>query len=181
MSKEKASKLDHYAERLDEWFGIEKQTLAQVQEQLRLDGCVVSLARLSSWWSRRQRVRMQEQLLAQIASGATQVREVEKQFSGNPAPELKALMGLHRVLIFKLIGEGQADPEKLELVNRMMREVQKFERLQQLAEQNKLEARKLELMEKKAAMADAAKGLLENRQLSDAERSSRMREVFGVS
>ena len=40
--------------------------------------------------------------------------------------------------------------------------------------------RKLVILEKKAAQADAAKGILENRELNEEQRAARMREVFGI-
>lgn len=42
-------------------------------------------------------------------------------------------------------------------------------------------SRKLSLLEKKAAAFDAAKGLLENKELTEDQRAKRMREVFGIS
>jgi len=44
----------------------------------------------------------------------------------------------------------------------------------------KLDERHLALLEKKAAQADAAKGILENKELTLAQREARMREVFGA-
>ncbi|HEV2207317.1 MAG TPA: hypothetical protein VG167_00965 [Verrucomicrobiae bacterium] len=177
--KEKPSKLDAYAERLDEWFGEKKMTLEAVREQLRLDGCTVSISRLGEWWSQRQSRRLQDRLLEQIASGARQCQDVEKALGKSGAPELNTLIKLHRVLILKLSTEGNADPEKLELVNRMMREVQKFARLEQLAEQNKLEARRLDLLERKAALADQAKEVTESA-LTPEEKQLKLKQIFGM-
>lgn len=44
-----------------------------------------------------------------------------------------------------------------------------------------LDERKLVLLEKKAAAFDAAKGVMENKELSEEQRAARMREVFGIS
>jgi hypothetical protein len=41
--------------------------------------------------------------------------------------------------------------------------------------------RKIKLLEKKAAAFDQAKGVLENKELTEAQRAARMREVFGIS
>jgi len=46
--------------------------------------------------------------------------------------------------------------------------------------QLELEREKFEEMKRKAAQADQAKGLLENKELSEAEKASRMRELFGL-
>lgn len=142
--KAKSSKLDPHADRLTEWLtpisqGGQGLTLAQAIEQLAQDGCKVSAGRLSEWWSEQCSQRLQERLLGQIASGARAVKEVESAFGNNPAPEMETLMRLHRVLILKLSTAGNADPELLELVNRMMKPVVQFERLKQLQAQLSLD------------------------------------------
>lgn len=43
------------------------------------------------------------------------------------------------------------------------------------------DSRRLRVLEKKAAAFDAAKGLLENKELTEDQRAKRMREVFGIS
>jgi hypothetical protein len=179
-TKTKPSKLDPFGERLEEWFLL-GQPLVYAQEQLALDGCKVTLSRLSVWWQHRQAERAEAALLAQIATGAKQCREIETAMQSDRAPELKMLIGLHRVLILKMSTEGNLDPDKLELVNRMMREVQKFARLEQLEKQNVIEERKLALLEEKAKQADAARGITGDAALTSDEKASRMREVFGIS
>jgi len=44
-----------------------------------------------------------------------------------------------------------------------------------------LSDRKVALLEKKAAQADQAKGILENKELTEEQKRNRMREVFGIS
>ncbi|HET9888168.1 MAG TPA: hypothetical protein VFR10_11700, partial [bacterium] len=41
--------------------------------------------------------------------------------------------------------------------------------------------RKIKLLEQKAAAFDQAKGVLQNKELTEAQRAARMREVFGIS
>lgn len=156
------------------------KTLAEAQAELKLAKCDVSLGRLSEWWSSRQSAMWQESILKQITSGARQCREVEAAFAEAPAPEFDTLIKLHRVLILKLSTQGNADPELLELVNRMMKPVVQFARLQQLEQQNKIEERKLVLLEKKAAMADQAEAVAKS-DLTAEEKAARMREVFGIA
>jgi hypothetical protein len=129
--KSKPSKLDVFADRLDQWFGIEKKTLAEVQEQLQLDGCRVSLSRLSDWWSGRQSQLQGEALLKQIASGARQCKEVEQEFAKNPAPALETIIKLQRVLIMKLSVQANADPQLVELVARLTKPTMEFAKLQE--------------------------------------------------
>lgn len=180
MGKQRASKLDEYAERLDEWF-LAGKTLAQAQEQLRLDGVSVSLSRLSDWWSARQTARQQEKLLAQIATGARQCQEVEKQLAiSGGAPELETLIKLHRVLILKLSAEGNANPELLELVGQMMKPVIEFSKLEQKKRELELKERQVALLEAKAAQATAAEDVVKST-LSPQEKEQKMREVFGLA
>ncbi|MDE1907216.1 MAG: hypothetical protein KGH75_12280 [Rhodospirillales bacterium] len=129
MSKEKKSKLDQFAERLDGWFGVEKKTISEVQKELALDGCSVSAGRLSEWWAERQRQHMQQSLLAQISIGANQVKEVEQAWGKNPPPELSTLIKLHRTLIWKLTTAGNVDPELLGLVSGLMKSAMEFDKL----------------------------------------------------
>ena len=140
--KERPSKLDVYAERLEEWLGVEKRTLADVQEQLKADGCMVSLGRLSEWWSRQQSKRQEEFLLDRIASGARQCREVEAQFAQNPAPELETIIKLQRVLIMRLSTQAQVEPEMIELVARLTKPTMEYAKLME-------KRRELELAEVK--------------------------------
>jgi hypothetical protein len=44
-----------------------------------------------------------------------------------------------------------------------------------------IQKRKVALLEKKAAQADQAKGILENKELTEEQKRNRMREVFGIS
>lgn len=180
MSKQKASKLDQYAETLLEMDG-QNQTLAQMQAWLKAEGCVVSAGRLSEFLSSARSRKLQAQLLGQIASGARQCQEVEKQFGKNPAPELETLIKLQRVLILNLSTQASADPELLKLVATTFSSVMESERLKIKRGELDLNQRRVALLEKKAAQADAAKGILENKQLTEAQRAARMREVFGIS
>lgn len=153
MAKQKQSKLDQHADRLTEWF-LAGKTLKEAQEQLRLDGCVVSLSRLSDWWSARQRARQEESLLGQIASGARQCQAVEQAFGSNPPPELETIIKLQRVLIMKLSVAANADPELIELVARLTKPTMEYAKLQEKRMERELAERKYRdlVAEKKAAM-----------------------------
>ena len=178
-TKQKASKLDAFAERLEEMF-LAGTTLKDAQEQLRLDGCAVSLGRLSEWWQGRQAERQEAALLTQIATGAASCRRVEQELSQNPAPELATLLALHRTLILKLSTQGALDPQLLELVNRMMDRVIKGIRLDQLEQRNKLDERRIALLEDRAKQAGEAEGIV-RAELSAEEKVQRMRAVFGMA
>ena len=126
MAKEQESKLDAFVERLDQWFGVEKKTLAWVQKQLHLDGCDVSTGRLSEWWSERQSVLAARAMLAQIATGAKQSKEIEAAFAKNPAPELETLIKLQRVIVLQLSTQGAANPDMVKLADQLTNTVISF-------------------------------------------------------
>ena len=125
MNKQKKSKLDQFAGTLAD-MDAAKKTIAEIQAWLKDEGCVVSTGAISNYLSSLRQARLQSALLGQIAAGANQVREVEKQFSKNPAPELETLIKLHRVLIMKLSTAGNADPEFLKLADQLMRTAMEF-------------------------------------------------------
>ena len=172
MSKKQPSKLDQFAERLDQWFGIEKKTILEVQQQLKLDGCTVSTGRLSQWWSQRSSQLMQDKLLAQISTGANACKKVETEFAKNPAPELETLIKLHRVLVMKLSTEGNVNPELLELVASLMKPVMEFAKLDVKKDEVNLTRQKFqretcELFIKWFADAEAKKILSSNAPTAD--------------
>lgn len=154
MSKEKQSKLDAHAERLDEWFGVQKKTLDEVRQQLALDGVSVSCSRLSDWWSRRQGEKQQAMLLANIASGARQVKEVEEAFKRNPAPALETINKLHRVLTMQMATGSVTDPSLIELAERCTKMVLEFAKLEEAKASREFGERKYrdEVAERKRAM-----------------------------
>jgi hypothetical protein len=139
MSKSVQSKLDRFTASLDEWFGIQKLSLEDVQKKLLEDGCSVSLSRLSRWWERRQEVLAQEKLLQQIATGAKQCKEMKEAFAEHPAPELETIMSLHRVLIMQLSTQSMANPALLEMADRLTRTVLEFVSGQTRAKQKERE------------------------------------------
>jgi len=115
--KERNSKLDAHAERLSEWFGIQKMTLVAARSRLSSEfGCSVSLNALSKWWHRQQQARMQDRLLSDIASGAKFNRQLEQQLDANPPPEDRTLMQLIKTLIAQLAVQGAADTDTMKMV-----------------------------------------------------------------
>ena len=176
--KQKTSKLDPFAERLTEWF-LAGKTLEQAQQQLRLDGCSVSLSRLSDWWQREQQRRLQERVLSQIATGSRQCQDVEKAFGKDPAPDVEALMKLHRLIAFQLASASSADPELVQVAERATRMVLEFAKLDEKRADRALEERRVKLLEEKAAQAELALKVTESA-LTAEEKASRMKQIFGL-
>ena len=177
--KTKKSKLDQYAETLDELFAAGK-TLQEAQATLREAGCSVSLSRLSVWWSDRQSERMQERLLGQITSGARQCREVEESFGRNPAPAVETIIKLYRVLAMQFATAGVSNPELIETSERATRMVLEFAKLEAKRADQALDERRVKLLEERAKLADLAQGVMGDTALSEEQRSARMRELFGM-
>lgn len=182
--KEKPSKLDAYTDRLDEWFGIEKRPLKEVQEQLRLDGCSVSCSRLGEWWSRRQGRRLEEQLFTTIASGGRMSRELDAAFAKNPAPEIEQLIAVTKTLVMSLQVQGSANPELLKLADSMHQTVLSYLTAKTKAEiegkKLDLAERRVRLLEEKAKQADQAKEVTESG-LTPEEKLLKMKQIFGMS
>jgi hypothetical protein len=73
---------------------------------------------------------LQEQLLAQIAYAASHCAEIERAFGDNPPPQTETLMNIYRVLILKLSGEAQVNPEQLKLAMSLLKPVLDWERFE---------------------------------------------------
>lgn len=182
MAKPKKSKLDQYAATLAD-MEAQCKTLAEMVAWLKEEGVTVAPSTLSAFLSSQRQARLQTGLLAQIASGSRQIKEVEAQFAKNPAPELESLIKLHRVLIFKLSTEGNADPELLKLADQLTRTAMEYVsgKTKSAQKERELEQaeRKLQMAEKKAAQADATDKVLTDADLSPEERAQRIKEIYG--
>jgi hypothetical protein len=84
----------------------------------------------------------QEQLLNQIEQGAKHCQEIEAQLRTHPAPGLETIIKLYRVLVLKLSAELQARPEKLALINSLIKPVLDWERLEEKRKDRELEQQK---------------------------------------
>lgn len=153
MSKATKSKLDAFQDKLEVWFGMENKTLAEVRELLKAEGCSVSLSRLSDWWERRQGTLAEEKLLHSIATGAQLCRKLDAEMGANPPPELDTIMRLNRVLIMSLSTTGQANPEHLQMADRMTRTVLEHMKVLEKRQDRALMERRVVLLEEKSANA----------------------------
>lgn len=178
--KARPSKLDRYAAQLAE-LDAEKKTLSDICEWLASEGCKSSPSQVSVYLERLRTQRRQDALLVQIASGARQTADVEKQFARNPAPALETITKLYRVLIMQLTTKSVDHPELIEVANGMTKTVMDFVSGQTKAELEKQKLaqseRKLVLLERKAAAFDQAKGVMES-QLSPEEQRQRLKEIL---
>jgi hypothetical protein len=169
--------LDQFAGRLVEW-EAEGKTLAEMRDELKLDGTSVSVSALSVWLERWRRRELEKNLFEQIASGGRMNRELDAAFERNPAPEIDQLIRVSKSLIMSLQVKGAADPKLLVLANAMQGTVLTYLSGRTKAE---LETRKLELAEAKYRdQVEAAKGVMGQPELSAEEKQQRMRQIFGM-
>ena len=167
MSKQRASRLDRFADTLLA-LDAQHKTLSEMQAWLKGEGCEIAIGSLSSWLSGERQRRFQKTLLAQIASGAQAVKEVERQFEKNPAPGLETLIKLQRVILLQLSTQANTDPSALELIGNSFRAVMDSEKLKLKREELALAKDKFEF---DAAQACLAK-LPELKAVSDAPKLS---------
>ena len=164
--KERQSKLDAHAERLDEWFGIRKLTIEQAQAELLKDGLSISQSRLSTWWAARQSQLSRNKVLADITSGSRDCKSFREQFENNPAPDMRTIVNLYQVLVMQFSTRAEVDPKLLQLADSMMRTAMEYNSGQTRAELEKrrldLAERRVKLLEAKAAAYDRAQAILKN-------------------
>jgi DNA-binding phage protein len=177
-NKRRPSRLDQYAAPLAD-MEVAGKTLAEMQAWLKDEGCAITLSALSSWLSRERDRRQQARLLDQIASGAQQVREVEKQFSKNPAPELDTLIKLQRVILLSLSTQAGTDPSTLELIGNSFRAVMDSEKLKLKRQELELNKEKFDHLKQMADKGERTDKVLSDAELTPEQRVQRIKEIYG--
>jgi len=163
MSKQKASKLDPFAETIR---GMDKEgkTLAEMQEWLKEEGVSVAASTLSVFLESLRQAESEQALFGLIASGGRMNKELDKAYEENPAPGIDRLIAVTKSLVMSLQVKGAADPKLLNLANSMQQTVLAYTMGQAKAalEQQKLSIadRRTKLMERKAEAYDRAQAAL---------------------
>lgn len=182
MSKPYKSKLDPFAGTLLE-MNDEMKSLKEIQSWLKGEGCVVALSTLSDYLEELRSQRTQKQILGDIVSGSAKCREIDAAFAKNPAPELQSIISLLKVLIMQLATEGRVERESLKLADQLTRTAMEFisgEAKHALEKQKlNLQERRVSLLEKKAAQADATDKVLSDQELTAEQREQRIKEIYG--
>jgi hypothetical protein len=117
---------------------------------------------------------LQAQLLARIANGARQCREVEAEFGRNPAPSVETLIKIHRVLVLKLSNQANLDPDALRQVTELMKPVMEFARLEEKRKDRELAERKHQEL---LAARDAARAKTETAESAHALRQETLEKI----
>lgn len=118
-------------------------------------------------------------VLSVIASGAAMNRKLDAAYEQNPAPDFARLVQLFKTLILDFSINGANEPGKLELANALFKSALDYLKEQGKQEDRALNERKVVLLEKKAAQADATEQVLGDAKLSPAERAARIKEIYG--
>ena len=180
MNKRRPNKLDQYAAPLAE-MELAGKTLAQMQAWLKEDGVSASMGGLSTFLAQLRDTRLQDKLLAQIASGARQCRDVEKEFGEHPAPALETLIKLQRVILLNLSTQANANPAMLDLIGNSFKAVLTAEKLKLQRDSLTLDRDKFQFDAAKAALAAVAEiKNISASKLSDTEKIDAARQaLFG--
>lgn len=172
MSYPKKNKLDAFKGRLLEWAAEGKSQL-EMRALLKEDGCSCSGSLLSVYLQRERDRQAEETFLERITTGAVQNKKFDEAFKENPAPLMGQIMARLKVLTASLSTQAIANPTAFEQLDLLLKHLVAWQR-----EEGKQEDR--EIARAKIAQADAAKGLMEDKELTEAERAGRMRELFGI-
>jgi len=170
------SKLDslpeHQRESLRRWLSEENLSYEIAQQRLEQDfGVTSSISALQSFWRRR--------CFRQRASEAKSFTEtVLKQLQGNAENFDEATLALVRQKLFERAMAKTGDIAELSTLAKIIGDSQK---LALKAQQIELQSRRLSLLEKKAAQADEAEGVLNDGQLTPEQKEQRIKAVFGIS
>jgi hypothetical protein len=177
--KARPSKLDEHAEDLCEWFDVEKLTLKGAVARLAERGVKVSGSRLSTWWGQVQQQRLEDQILANIATGSRLNRDIQQKFEKDAPPDIETIKKLLQTLVLHVTVKGQGDPKFFEVATSLLDRVLSIEEGRRKGLKLQLDERRVQLLERKAAQAEAAERVIDET-LSAEEKLARMRQIFGM-
>lgn len=163
MRKKQSSRLDAFATTLRA-MDAEGKTLVEIRAWLAEEGCQISEQFLGRYLESLRQLELEQQLFAQIASGARMNKELDQAYRENPAPTLDRLITITKTLVMSLQVKGAADPSLLNLANSMQQSVLAYTMGQTKAEIDRqklaIQDRRTKLLEKKADAYDRAQAAL---------------------
>lgn len=176
-----ATHLAAYDDDLDAWLCQENLTYAQAATRLHeRHGVDATVKQLHRWYQRHTEGQLRERVLRNITTGAEAVRQIRTQAQAHGIPQLDELIGWVRVLIANLATRPDAEVNVVALT-RLIQPAIDWARLQTRHQELDLDRERLELLKRKAEMADAAKAVTEAADLTPEERMDRIKAVFGMS
>ncbi|HEY1663761.1 MAG TPA: hypothetical protein VGI03_15195 [Verrucomicrobiae bacterium] len=154
MNKKRKSVLDPYAKTLLK-MDDKKVRLVEMLEWLGEKGVETSTCMISKYLATLRDEREEKALLFDVGATAKQCKQVEAAFEKNPAPELKTLIDLYRVIIWKLTYRKKSPGTTLVLANRLTATVLQFINGQTQA---RVKEREVALAEQRAAESKKSQG-----------------------
>jgi hypothetical protein len=175
-----ATPLHEHAEDLAKWLLDEGVTYAVAVKRLADEhGVTTSRAALHRWLRRYERVRLRERVLRNITAGAEATRQIRAQAHAHGIPQIDELISWVRVLVANLATRADAAVDVQGLVS-LIKPVIDWQKVQQRGQELEMDREKLELLKRKAAMAEAAEQTLGDTSLTPEQKMTRFREVFGI-
>ena len=164
-----------YTEELDKWLfdeGISyrecRARLAQLNKRRRPP----AESNISSWYQLRNRERWTEKIIKK----SLDANHVAEAFDANPARTYDALSRLIEMMAFDEAAKSQLDLDQLQALSRLTLQAQELAlRTREVV----VKERRIELLEKKAAQADQADAVANDKALSPEDRLAKIREIFG--
>lgn len=172
--------LREYERDLEKWLVIEGLTYAATSARmLEVHGVKVSPKVLWRWLKKHNAQRLRQTILANITSAAQATRQLRDHAARHGLPEVGELMGLLRVIAANVATRPDAAVNADTIVS-LLRPVIEHMKLQQGARKLELEQGRLELLQRRAALAEAAEKTLHDTQLDDAAKMAEFARIFGL-
>lgn len=134
---------------------------------------VRSLSAFSGFWAAVCQPAMLKRRSQMSLTAEARAEEAQKE----PGKFDEATLDALRQKAYELAEAPNASPKDIKAVMTLLLKAQDQRIKQQQVDQSE---RRLALLEKKAAQFDAARGVMQNKELSETERAQRMRELFGM-
>lgn len=175
-----AKQLQDYDEDLEQWLIKEGITYAACVRRISDKyGDTVTVKQLHRWYRNRQHRQLKETILRNITAGAEATRQIRAQAEKHSVPDLDALISWVRVLIANLATRPDATVD-VESLTGLIRPALEWAKIQRQDQQLALDREKLDLLKRKAEIAERAEGVLKDETLTPEQKMARFRETFGL-
>lgn len=175
-----AKKLHAYEEDLEAWLVREQITYAaavgRISEKY---GDAVTIKQLHRWLRRYNDRQLKETILRNITAGAEATRQIHRMAERHGVPDLESLISWVRVLIANLATRPDASVD-VESLTGLIRPAIEWAKIQRKDQELALDREKLDLLKRKAALAEQAEGVLKDETMTPEQKMARFRETFGL-
>lgn len=175
-----AKSLLAYEEDLEAWLVKEGITYAaavgRISEKY---GEAVTIKQLHRWLRLRNQKALKETILRNVTAGAEATRQIHSLAQRHGVPDLDALISWVRVLIANLATRPDASVD-VESLTSLIRPAIEWAKIQRKDQELAMDREKLELLKRKAALAEQAEGIVKDESLTPDQKMARFRETFGL-